>query len=156
MSYNPYRKYSSYWWRYWLNLPSDAKHFAQRVWAYRELLWNDNDFDYAAILHIMRFKLLRLRKHMEEHAITAHSEDNVAELARVDVLLRNVIDEDPDNEWSRHADQWHHYHKDDWNLNKCGAKKECGKAARAGMDREERNWHLLWEHIDKHMRGWWD
>lgn len=154
MSYNPYRKYSSYWWKFWLNLPSDTKLFFKRIWLYREFLWHDNDFDYSAVLHVMRFKLKRLRKHMEEHAIIAHAEDRVAELARVDVLLRNVIDEDPDCEWSLHHDQWHQNKE----LNDpCPLSEEaCHQACMDGMAREERNWHELWKYIDDHMRGWWD
>ena len=155
-SYNPYRKYSSYWWKYWLNFPGDVLWFFKRIWSYREILWHDNDFDFASVLHIMRFKLKRMRKHMEEHAISANSEDTVAELAQVDVLLRNVMDEDPENEWSRHCDQWHHYLKDGWNLNQCKAKRERSKSVKAGMKREEENWHKLWVHIDQYMRGWWD
>lgn len=156
MSYNPYKRYSSYWWRYWLNVPADVIWFFKRIWLYRELLWKDNDYDYGSILHIARFKLTRLRKHIEEHAMLAHSEDRIAELAKVDVLLRNVIDEDPDDEWGMHCSQWHLYDKKGWNMNKCGAKKECYKACMAGRRREERNWHELWAYIDKNMRNWWD
>lgn len=157
MSYNPYRPFCSYWWRYWLHLPQDIKWFFKRIYLYRSFLWNDNDYDYAAFLHIMRFKLRRLRKHMEEHAITAHAEDRVAELAHADVLLRNIVDEDPDDEWSMHCDQWHSLRDDDWDLSKCGAGKDvCTKACMDSFERQKQNWHKLWVYIEKHMQGWWD
>lgn len=154
MSYNPYRPFTSYWWKYWLHLPYDIKWFFKRIYIYRHFLWEDNDYDFASILHIMRFKLRRLRDHLDQHGHLAHKEDRVAELARVDVLLRNVVEEDPDDEWSMHHSQWHH-NKD---LNDpCPESEEaCHKACFDGMEREQRNWHELWKYIDEHMRGWWD
>lgn len=151
--YNPYRKYSSYWWRYWLNFPGDVYQFFIRLKDFAPLLWQDNDYDFNATLHIVRFKLRRLRKHLEDHSIIAHAEDHVAELARADVLLRNVIEEDPDDEWSMHYNQWH-IGKD---LNEdCGAKEECHKSCNASMDRMQRNWFKLWAYVANRARGWWD
>lgn len=153
MTYNPYKEYCGSWWRYWLNLPGDLCAFVKRVYDYLPLLWEDEDYDFNATLRLMRFKLLRLRRHMEGHKIIAHAEDVVAELARTDVLLRNIVEEDPDDEWSLHWNQWHAGVTD---LNDCKNKRECRRANQASFKRNERNWHRLWRYLDKHARGFWD
>lgn len=153
MSYNPYKKYSTSWWRFWLNFPRDIIEFIKRVWDYSPLLWDDRDWDYSCILQLLRFKLLRLRKHMEKYAIIAHAEDVIAELACADVLLRNVIEEDPDDEWSNHYSQWHSHIKA---FKDCKNRRKHMRALRLSGVREERNWKNLWQHIEKHCRGWWD
>lgn len=154
MNYNPYRKYSSYWWKYWLNLPSDAKWFFKRIWLYRNILWNDTDYDFSSILRIISFKAQRMSEHFTKHRISARTLDNVAELAKLQTLLRNVMGEDPDDEWSLHHDQWHS--KKGFNEPCPQSKKACLKASIASIVREERNWRALWAYIEAHMRGWWD
>lgn len=152
MSYNPYVRYSSYWWRYWLNGPFHVCSFLKRVWDYRKPLWEDNDYDYAAIIHMMRFKFKRLRNHMERHGLALDTEDRVAELAYVDMLFRNALDEDPDNEWTLHWDRFH-----TWTAElECHAERECAIAAKLAEERAARNWHTLWKYLDKHMQKWWD
>lgn len=154
MSYNPYRKYCSYWWKYWRNMPYDTWDFLKRLYEYAPLLWEDNDYDFNSVLHIMRFKFKRLRNHIERDGIGVHSEDRVAELARVDVLLRNVMDEDPDDEWSTHYNQWHTGKA----INEPCALGDtvCYKAIMASHKREVQNWTKLWKFIQDHMQGWWD
>lgn len=153
LSYNPYRKYCSRWWYYWLNLPGDVSSFIGRILDYAPLLWEDRDWDHAYLLRIMRFKIRRMRRHMEHHAIIADAEDHIAEMAQADVLLRNVEDEDPDNEWSMHWAQWHH---GDIGLNDCKNPRECAASNKASFERERRNWRKLWRHFEKYAGGWWD
>lgn len=155
MKYNPYRKYCSAWWRYWLNLPGDVWEFLCRLYDYAPILWADRDFDFAYLLRLMRFKIKRMRKAIELNAVIAHAEDVIAEMAKADVLLRNVVDEDPDDEWSIHWSRWHTGAK---HLNDpCAAP---GASCRLALDftrkREERNWRKLWAYFEKHMQGWWD
>lgn len=153
MSYNPYNRFCFRWWRYWLDFPSDSRKFLKRVWDYRGILWDDNDYDFATTLHMMRFKLKRLQDHMADHGNLTHTEDYVVELAKVDVLLRNVMDDDPDDEWLAHYNQWHiglSLEKD------CKKELEHKKVLRLSYERGERNWHALWRYLDKNMRNWWD
>jgi len=153
VSYNPYRKYCGRWWKFWTYVPGDIWDFIVRMWEYAPLLWEDRDYDHAHLLRMMRFKINRMRRHMEKHAIIAHAEDHVAEMAQMDVMLRNVEDEDPDDEWSMHWNQWHMHLK---NLNDCKDSVGCQKALRATSRRERRNWHAIWKHLDKYAGGWWD
>jgi hypothetical protein len=153
MSYNPYRKYCSRWWKFWTYVPGDIWDFIVRLYDYAPLLWEDRDWDHAHLLRMMRFKINRMRHHMETHAIIAHAEDHVAEMAQAEVMLRNIDDEDPDDEWSMHWNQWHVSLKD---FNDCKDPLGCQKALRATHRRERRNWHGLWKHLDKYMQGWWD
>lgn len=153
MSYNPYKKYCGAWWRYWLNLPGHIGQYLKRIWDYRTLLWEDNDYDFNSVMRIMRFKLKRLRHHFEEHKIIAHAEDNVAALARVDVMLRNVIEKDPDDEWFLHYHRWDAYIK---GFKDCKNPKEHRQALDLTWKREQRNWFCLWRYIAKNARNWWD
>jgi hypothetical protein len=150
MSYNPYRKYCASWWRYWLNIPSDCLAFVKRVRDYAPILWNDNDWDYAAIIALIEFKI-KLLAPVVGAGPGAHREDKFAEMAKALVLLRNISD-DPDDEWDLH---WHAYHNDT-TFEECGDKKACSEASMASMKRCERNWHRVWKHFDKYMRGWWN
>lgn len=152
-SYNPYRKYCSAWWRYWTNVPGDIMGYFQRVWDYRILLWEDNDYDFNSVMRLMRFKLKRISKHFEKHNISAHCEDRVAELARLDVMLRNVIEDDPDDEWSMHYSQWDTFTK---GFKDCKNQKEHKRALKLTWEREQRNWFGLWKYIAKNARNWWD
>lgn len=151
--YNPYRKYCRSWWRHWLRLPGDVVEFLRRLWYYAPVIWEDRDFDFIPFLKIIRLKLLRVRKVMENHSMAAHAEDRVAELAKADVLLRNVLEEDPDDEWSMHYNQWHIGQRDGIN---CKVRRDCDHALVASANRTERNWRRLWRHIEKYSRGWWD
>lgn len=153
MRYNPYKKYSSYWWKFWLNFPWDILHFVERMYDYAPLLWEDRDWDHAYLLRMMRFKIRRMRVNMEKYAIIAHAEDHVAEMAQADVLLRNVIEEDPDDEWSTHYSQWDSHIK---RFTDCKNRREHMKSLNLSRAREERNWQNLWRHLDKYTRGWWD
>lgn len=153
MSYNPYKKYSSYWWRFWLRLPHDIFVFIVRMRDYAPLIWEDRDWDYSSLLHIMRFKIRRMRDCIGGNSLTAHCEDNVAEMAKADVLLRNVIEEDPDDEWSQHYSQWDSHIKA---FKDCKNQREHRRSLNLSHLREERNWRALWRHMDKYLRGWWD
>lgn len=152
-SYNPYKTYSSYWWKYWLNLPCDITSYFQRIWEYRFILWHDNDWDFSSVERMMRFKLKRISKHISDHALICHTEDKVAELARVDVMLRNVIDEDPDDEWSMHYYQWDQHIK---GFKDCKNQREHKRALKLSWERQKRNWHSLWKYIEKYAQGWSD
>ena len=151
--YNPYKKYCWAWWRFWLNLPGDIWDFICKMRAYAPLLWEDRDWDFNGTMRIMRFKLRRLRDHIDQHAFIAHREDVVAQLAKVDVMLRNVIDEDPDDEWSMHYHQWDAHIR---SFKDCKNPKEHKRALKLTWEREQRNWFSLWRYISKNARNWWD
>lgn len=151
--YNPYRKYCWAWWRFWLNLPGDLLVFARKMWDYAPLLWDDRDWDFNGVLRLARFKLRRLRDHIDHHAYIAHREDVVAELAHMDVLLRNVVEDDPDDEWSMHFNQWDLHTK---GFKDCKNQTEHKQSLKQSWLRERRNWHRLWDYFEKHAQNWWD
>lgn len=151
MSYNPYRKYCSSWWKYWLNLPGDIWEFLVRMRDYAPLLWEDRDWDYAYLLHMMKFKLKRMRPVINQ-GMAAHREQRAIEIHQAEVMIDNIF-EDPDDEWSMHYDQWDSHIKA---FKDCKNRKEHLKALRLTQKREERNWKALWAHLDKNLRGWWD
>lgn len=152
MDYNPYRKYCSSWWLYWRYFPMDVLRFVTRVWDYLPLLWEDRDWDYVYLLRLLAFKLRRMRP-LVENGPGAHAKDRALEMARAEILLRNVVDEDPDDEWSFHYNQ-HHIGKA-WNQD-CTNLEECKRSLAQTQIRDRRNWKQLWRHFDKHMQGWWD
>lgn len=152
MSYNPYRRYSSYWFKYWWNLPYDTWAFLKRVYEYAPILWDDRDWDYAHLLILLKYKLRRMRP-VIENGIGAHSNLRSIEIHQAEVMIDNVF-EDPDDEWSLHHDQWHQ--NKDLNDPCPQSEEECHKALTASAERSERNWHTLWKYMDEHCQGWWD
>jgi len=68
--------------------------FAQRVIAYRKILWRDNDFDYCAILSLLEFKMAQMSKHMKEHDITTRSEKCAKELLIASQLAKRINEDD--------------------------------------------------------------
>lgn len=153
MSYNPYKKYTTHWWRFWLRLPDDIFRFLVRVYTYLPLLWEDRDWDYNYLLRLMRLKIRRMRGSMDVDYHGVHGADRVAEMTKAEVLLRNVIEEDPDDEWERHWNLWHASLK---NFKDCKNQKEHRRAAELSAVRQEKNWGILWQYLAKHAQGWWD
>ncbi len=79
----------------------------------------------------------------------AHWEHRKVEIATAQLLL-SKIDDDPDDEWNTHYNQWHIGSKE------CGDKAACKIALMFSSGREEGNWHHLWTYLDQNMRNWWD
>ena len=152
MSYNPYQKYSSYWWKYWWNLPYDLVFFLKRLRLYAPLLWEDRDFDYAYLLRLIKFKL-QLMRPVIENGVAAHAHQKAIEIHQAEVMIDNIY-EDPDDELSLHYDQWHR--NTEFNEPCRQSDEECHKAVTASLERNERNWRILWDHLRDKMQGWWD
>lgn len=152
MSYNPYRKYSSFWWKFWGHLPSDIRDFVVRLWTYAPLIWEDRDWDYAFLLRMIKFKLKRMQPIIRD-GIALHSHHKALEIHQAEIMIENIF-EDPDDEWMMHHGAWHQGKELD---DPCPqSEEECHKALMASHHRDERNWHALWKHLDDNMRGWWD
>ena len=151
-SYNPYRRYSSYWWKYWWNLPYDTWAFLKRVYEYAPILWEDRDWDYAYLLRLMQYKLRRMRP-VIENGIAAHAHQKSIEIHQAEVMIENIF-EDPDDEWSLHCDQWHQ--NKGFNEPCPESEEACQKALMASAKRTEYNWEILWIHIKERAQGWWD
>jgi len=53
------RPYRSVWRNLWWNL-SRVPYFLQTWWAYRKVLWHDQDFDHSYLWALLEFKLRRM------------------------------------------------------------------------------------------------
>jgi len=148
MNNNPYRRFCREWWRYYLRIPQNTYEFVKRIIDYAPILWNDRDWDYSFLLRLLKFKLSRMETvcgSPKSHA--ADWEQIKVELATAQLLI-SKIEDDPDDEWSLHWDQYH--------LSRCKDKCECDTARLLSEQRRIRNWHALWKYLDKHMPRWWD
>lgn len=125
----------------------------KKVIEWLPLIWRDEDWDFCYLLYLMRYKLQRMSKCIGDVKIISHTEDVVAELAKADVLLRNVIEEDPDDEWNLHYNQWHIGKEMN---DRCNAENECHRDLALSAKRSATNWHKLWKHLDKYAQGWWN
>jgi hypothetical protein len=122
-----------------------------RLWVWLPVIWRDRDYDYGFLLTLIDFKLSRM-KPVIGSGYSVHAQDYALQIEKARLLIRN-IHEDPDDEFSAHYDQWDGLGD---NYEECDAHEEHSAALVASMKRDRRNWHALWKHFNKYMRGWWD
>ena len=84
-----------YEWREWnpYRLTRKVLHFAANFWAYRQILWNDQDCDYSCLLDMMELKLRRMGQHFEDYDIVMDSQ-RMARECRVAAELCRRLSED--------------------------------------------------------------
>jgi len=68
--------------------------FFKRLWLYLPVIWNDRDYDYAAVLTLMKFKLGHLREHIADHQLFVGWEEVVKEIEEAEMLLDKYTEDD--------------------------------------------------------------
>ncbi len=93
--FNHWTYWARYEWHEWnpYALYRKVSWFARNVWAYREVLWHDQDCDYAYLLRLMQLKLRRMGQHFADHDIV-ESSPRMARECRIAAELCRRIDED--------------------------------------------------------------
>ncbi len=123
-----------------------------KLWDWLPIIWADEDWDFAYLLRLMQFKLSRMRP-VIENGHSTECMDRAKEILTAEILLRNVVDEDPEDEWSAHYTQYD-AHID--STSDCANPNEHWMALELSAFRERRNWAALWSHLEAHAQGWWD
>ncbi len=68
------------------------------MWLYIPIIWNDGDYDYAAVTTLMKFKLGHLRKHIAEHQHFVGCDEVAEEIGKAETLIDRYADEYPSKE----------------------------------------------------------
>ncbi len=117
------------------------------------IIWKDEDWDFAYLLILIKYKLSRMEKIIGSNkSFAAQWEDRKLELVKAQLLISNYQD-DPVDEWILHFNRWH---GPELGFKDCDNAKACHKANTASYKRERRNWASIWNHISKYGEGWWD
>ena len=69
--------------------------FLKRLWLYLPVIWNDCDYDYAAVITLIKFKLGHLREHIADHQMFIGWEEVVKEIKKAEMLIIKFSDEYP-------------------------------------------------------------
>lgn len=64
--------------------------FLKTVWAYRDILWNDRDWDYSRLLAMMERKLKRMSDHLREHGHAVGSDRHAKQLLVASELCKRI------------------------------------------------------------------
>ena len=90
-------------WKYWVlyewnewnpyRLARKVWGFASSVWAYRDLLWYDHDWDYVYLLDLMERKFSRMGEHFEQHSILVNSHQSARECRVAASLCRRLVED---------------------------------------------------------------
>jgi hypothetical protein len=94
--FNHWKYWMLYEWREWnpYRLARKIGHFAANLWAYRQILWHDRDFDYVYLLELMELKLGRMGKHFADHDILVSSQRTARECRVAAEICRRIAEDD--------------------------------------------------------------
>lgn len=159
-----------------VQIPKDVKIFAKTLWAYKGILWSDRDYDHAFILVLLQFKIRRTKEYMAKWQRHTRWKLDVANMQKAEDMIETILTSSYDKELvEAHDAKWgpsHHYHlpvpngtgsflrSDRPNIrtpeDKKKERQEYSKMLDKMIKSEEKAWHKLWTHLDKHLREWWD
>lgn len=163
------------------NFPRRLIRFLIRLFHYLPILWRDQDFDYAYILHMLHFKLKRTRKHIAKHKVIA----NWPAVAQQIWIAEKMIQAHFESKWTeveqaahdqKYGELVQNFIKDHELDSKFGESYKCDSyrelAREQGLEKQEREqqkaiWELhsqreqtnldnLFIHLRKHIEDWWD
>lgn len=142
----------------------------RKIVQYIPILWRDTDYDWAAILTLLAYKLQRTREHIVEHdivmdAVEIHDQIKVCE----DALYRLVAEDYISDKWDAHWVKWPHEDRVDleivsegdvWTYRKtnpmCPEERNEFLALQAEEEKlRAEDAELFATTFAKHYRGWW-
>lgn len=68
--------------------------FAQTIWVYKDLLWNDRDWDFYYLLAFMERKLRRMADEAKNHGYHVGSDRNARRMLIASELCRRIKEDD--------------------------------------------------------------
>jgi hypothetical protein len=162
-----------------VQVPKDCARFVKNVWDYKELMWNDRDWDHAFILEILQFKIKKTRMYMEKSQRHTCWKKDVADMKRAEALIQAFLDDTV-------CDELYNAHDEKWGKSKTTfveqniesklrgsimvslrpnaltpekmieERKEFRQLIKKAHSLEARKWRSLWKNIEKNLRNWWD
>jgi hypothetical protein len=129
----------------------------KRFFEYAPLIWRDEDYDWAAILRLLQYKIKRTRLHIGEHQITESCDIQCAEMAEAEAIIERILHESwLEDEMDAHMKKYPVNWKETRMIpNKTGA-VEFKKLYKKRAALEKADWDRLGYLISNHLRGWWD
>lgn len=106
----------------------DIKYGLQNLWAYKRIIWKDRDWDFYYLHLLMRFKLDRMQKQMDENGCSTASPLNAKQMRYAIFLLDRI-----------NAGRYHEH---------VGYKK--------AYEMEANDYRRLYRFLEKNVQKWWD
>ena len=137
---------------------------AKRFLDYAPILWQDEDYDWSAILRMLQYKIKRTRLHLEDHKMFEGFEEACAEMLEAETIIDRILKESwLEEEFEAHMKkyplQWKTNEKGEEYLESTHDKPQ-GVEFKSLHERrralEEADWNRLGFLISTHLRGWWD
>jgi len=100
------------------------------------VLWQDEDFDYAFLLKIIKFKLSMLAHHIDSHAFIVDHKEIADEILETNRLIDAYTNFYPGTYPETEKGRWL------W--------------TDAYIKNEQKAFDAIWRHISKNARKWWD
>lgn len=150
--------------------------YISKMFAYSKFLWNDFDFDWIYLLKLMRFKLNRMAKAMDD-GITVSAPRHADEIRHAIAVIDRIINDDYSEFGYKKLEE--KYGKTNWqfipienSMNselliereraKKGTpeyeeeRKETMKIVTHAERQRKADIKYLFEYTAKHIQGWWD
>lgn len=125
--------------------------FLQTVWAYRDVLWNDRDWDSAYLLVMMERKLRRMADHIGTYGHHVGSERDAKQLRVAAELCRRVrLDQYNDAALNRLKQ------REGLNWNDAAQSKKRMRIYKMSEARRKADIRMIGRLFDKHLLSWWD
>jgi len=131
----------------------DLVHGVRRLWLWRDVVWNDYDFDWEPLARVIVFKLRRMEPVMRG-GMGAGGERHAREVAICAALLERVLRDEYLDDVARHAGiPWpltlNTQLTDDERRHFSAATKKADEQVRADLE-------LFGKMFTRHLRSWWD
>lgn len=138
--------------------------FIVRLCAWFPVLWEDEDFDFHYLLRIMKFKIGRMRQHIQDHNHHVNADKDCHRMRIAELLLGRILESNYgvdeylefEKKWGRPTLGEGHPHANVHNINRLEFEYELHRMIKRGEQQEEADWEYLWRHLKKYMRRWWD
>lgn len=149
----------------------------KRFIAWFPVIWDDNDFDYASVLYVMRFKLDRLADHLVEHDLIVNNKKYASQIKEVTNLIGRQLDDVYTSLMNAECEEkfgklrWYSeffpdenrkcsrvlFMRDGQNWDNYAAVEKEERKIYKKWDRVKlREWQRIWKLLDKNMQRWWD
>jgi hypothetical protein len=142
------RPFANIGWCFW-----DIVHGVKRLWLWKDIVWNDYDWDWEPLAKVIAFKLRRMEPVMR-NGIHVNGERHAREIAICYTLLERLMRDEYLDDVVRHAGiPWpldlHTALTDDERRRFSVAVKKADEQAKADLE-------LFGKMLTRHLRSWWD
>ena len=154
----------------------------KNIIIYSKIIYRDRDWDYAFLLYLLRFKLMRMKRYFGNSNIIIEKErreveDQITEV--IDLIDMYHCDEFCDKEYADHTARWgerrfsfepvndsnNQYvgRKCDFTYEKAKTEEETNQASMEMMDihhlsdkQKQECWNAFWRKLSERAQWWWD